>query len=104
MARRRDNGNTGAGSAGEYVKLENRLVLVAWRIAYFIVLAMIKPEVAPRLTGVTWGERIGSLWRILPLLLLAMFMFGALYTGMATPSEVAGVGAFAAIIICLAYR
>ena len=79
------------------------LLLVLWRIGYFIVLATIKPEVAPRVTGVTWGERFRSFWMILPLLLLAMFMFGSLYTGMATPSEVAGVGAFAAMVICLAY-
>ena len=79
------------------------LILVAWRVAYFLALAMIKPEVAPRVTGFTWAERFASLWMILPLLGLALFMFGALYTGLATPSEVAGVGSFAAFLICFAY-
>ena len=40
---------------------------------------------------------------ILPLLALAVFMFTALYFGLATPSEVAGVGALAALVICLCY-
>jgi len=80
------------------------LVLVALRIAYFIIIASVRPEMAPRVRGVTWSERMSSLWMILPLLLLAMFMFSALYAGIATPSEVAGVGAFASIIICFAYR
>ena len=77
--------------------------MVGWRVAYFLGLAMARPEMAPRGRRYRWGERFASLWMIMPLLGLAVFMFGALYTGIATPSEVAGVGAFAAIIICLCY-
>ncbi len=80
------------------------ILLVAWRVAYFLVLAVVKPEVAPRMRGVTWHDRFSSMWMILPLLGLAVFMFGSLYTGIVTPSEVAGVGAFAAIVIGLCYR
>ncbi len=80
------------------------LLLVAWRIGYFLVLAVLKPELAPRVRGFTWRERFTSLWMVLPLAGLAVFIFGALYTGMATPSEVAGVGALAALVICLCYR
>lgn len=80
------------------------LLLVALRIAYFLGLVAVKPEVAPRLTGVTWSERFRSFWMILPLFLLAVFMLGSLYAGVVTPSEVAGVGSIAAIIICLGYR
>lgn len=80
------------------------LLLVAWRIGYFLVLALWKPELAPRVRGFTWRERFTSLWMVLPLSGLAVFIFGALYTGMATPSEVAGVGALAALVICLCYR
>jgi tripartite ATP-independent transporter DctM subunit len=80
------------------------LLLVAWRIGYFLVLAITKPELAPRVRGFTWRDRFTSLWMVLPLSALAVFIFGALYTGMATPSEVAGVGALAALVICLCYR
>jgi tripartite ATP-independent transporter DctM subunit len=80
------------------------LLLVAWRVAYFLALAVARPEMAPRGPGCTWRERFVSLWMIFPLFGLAIFMFGALYTGIVTPSEVAGVGAFAAIVICLCYR
>jgi tripartite ATP-independent transporter DctM subunit len=80
------------------------LLLVAWRIVYFLVLAKVNPEKAPRGPRCSWGERLMSLWMILPLLSLAVFMIWALYAGIATPSEVAGVGAFASIVICACYR
>lgn len=80
------------------------LLLVAWRVGYFLTLAIFKPEVAPRVRGFTWRDRFISLWMVLPLAGLAAFIFGSLYTGMATPSEVAGVGALAALVICLGYR
>lgn len=80
------------------------LLLVALRIVYFWGIATVKPEVAPRVRGITWEERLRSLWLILPLLCLALFMFGALYSGMATPSEVAAVGTLGAMLICFAYR
>jgi C4-dicarboxylate transporter DctM subunit len=80
------------------------MLLVAWRIGYFLTLALFKPERAPRVRGFTWRERFASLWMVLPLGGLAVFMFTALYTGLATPSEVAGVGALAALVICLCYR
>ncbi|KJS78754.1 MAG: C4-dicarboxylate ABC transporter [Pseudomonas sp. BICA1-14] len=47
----------------------------------------------------SWAERFESLPRLLPfLLLIGMIMF-AMYGGMGTPSEVAGLGAFGAMIL-----
>ena len=40
----------------------------------------------------------------MPLLIVAIFMFGALYSGIATPTEVAGVGCFASLLIAASYR
>ncbi|HDH87327.1 MAG TPA: TRAP transporter large permease [Desulfobacteraceae bacterium] len=80
------------------------LILAAERIIYFLVRCTINPSLGPAVRGFTWKERFESLWKILPLLLLALFMFGALYAGIATPTEVAAIGAFAAIVIGVAYR
>jgi C4-dicarboxylate transporter DctM subunit len=80
------------------------LILAAKRIVYFLVVCTIKPSLGPPIKGITWQERFRSLWKILPLLSVAFFMFGALYTGICTPTEVAAVGAGAAILIAIGYR
>ncbi|MGD8563118.1 MAG: TRAP transporter large permease, partial [Desulfarculaceae bacterium] len=80
------------------------VMLTLLRIVYFLGRVAINPAMAPREKNVTWEQRFRSLWKILPLLLLAIFMFAALYTGMATPTEVAGVGCAASVVIILGYR
>jgi C4-dicarboxylate transporter DctM subunit len=80
------------------------ILLMMLRVAYFIMRVSLDPMKAPREKDYTWDERFRVLWRILPLVALAILMFGALYSGVATPSEVAGVGCFASILIAAAYR
>lgn len=79
------------------------IVLTLLRIGYFVSRVVIDPSMAPREREVTWSERIRCLWKIMPLVSLALFMFVALYTGIATPTEVAGVGCFVSIFITAAY-
>jgi C4-dicarboxylate transporter DctM subunit len=79
------------------------ILLTMLRIGYFVSRAAIDPTIAPREQGVTWAGRFQVLWKILPLLALAISMFGALYTGIVTPTEVAGVGCCASILIAAAY-
>ncbi|MEO6986468.1 MAG: TRAP transporter large permease [Paralcaligenes sp.] len=53
----------------------------------------------------TWRERFESLPRLLPFAVIIVIVMIALYGGYATPSEVAGIGAFAtAIMVILVYR
>jgi C4-dicarboxylate transporter, DctM subunit len=53
----------------------------------------------------TWRERFASLPRMLPFLVIILLVMVTLYGGFATPSEVAGVGAFATLImVALVYR
>ena len=80
------------------------IILMMLRVAYFIGRVAIDPMMAPREKRVTWEDRFRCLWKILPLLVLAIFMFGALYSGIATPTEVAGVGCFASLLIAASYR
>jgi tripartite ATP-independent transporter DctM subunit len=49
----------------------------------------------------TWREKLGTLPRLLPFLLLILLVMGALYGGWATPSEVAGIGAFGALVLVI---
>ena len=80
------------------------LVLAGTRIIYFLVRCILNPSLGPPVKGISWDERFSSLWKIFPLMLLALFMFVTLYTGVCTPTEVAGLGALVAILIALAYR
>jgi C4-dicarboxylate transporter DctM subunit len=54
--------------------------------------------------GVTWKQRFLSLKRIWAFIVLALSIIGTIYTGIATPTEAAAIGATFAILISLIYR
>ncbi|MEX2630352.1 MAG: TRAP transporter large permease [Tistlia sp.] len=68
-----------------------------------------RPELAPRrqdrpvelVDGKPAAEERGRVW---PVLLLIVVVLGALYSGVATPSEVGALGALGALVITLAMR
>lgn len=49
----------------------------------------------------SWGDRLASLPRLLPFLLLIGLIMVAMYGGWATPSEVAGIGAAGSVIMVI---
>jgi C4-dicarboxylate transporter, DctM subunit len=49
----------------------------------------------------SWRDRIETLPRLLPFLVLILIVMVALYGGWATPSEVAGIGAFGALVMVM---
>lgn len=80
------------------------LMISGMFITYIIIRCIFKPELAPLLTEVTWKDRWRSLYKVWAILFLALSMLVSIYIGLATPSEIAGVGAFLAVVIGLAYR
>ena len=85
------------------------LVATALFMAYVAARAMIDPGLIPpdaraterRGTG---RDRLAGAFEIWPFLLLIVAVLGSLYGGFATPTEAAGVGATAALLIALGYR
>jgi tripartite ATP-independent transporter DctM subunit len=76
------------------------LVLAAMMIVYVVVRAKLAPENAPvDPDRFTWRERFVALGRISPALLLILLVLGSIYTGIATPTEAAAVGALAAFVV-----
>jgi len=70
------------------------LCLTVW------IKVMLNPQLAPPVkTSVTWGERMGAMKSVLPVLLLGVAVMGAIYSGIATPTESGAVGAAVALII-----
>jgi tripartite ATP-independent transporter DctM subunit len=79
------------------------LVLVSLYAAYIWFVAMTQPEKAPRaeVRNIETRQVIASL---LPPLVLIIAVLGSILTGIATPTEAAGVGALGAFILALSRR
>jgi len=80
------------------------IVLAAILSAAIAFAVKMKPELAPRIEGVTWKERFSSLKRVWAFLVISISIIGTIYTGIATPTESAAIGATFAIMIALVYR
>ena len=61
------------------------------------------PTIAPQVVRTAWPERLRSLTAIGPAMLLVVFVAGSIYSGAATPTEAAAIGALAALVISLAF-
>ncbi len=85
------------------------IMLAGLYVTYAIGIAILKPEVAPRLPPEQVQVPLGKLvWALLtsffPLALLIAMVLGAILTGLATPSEAAAMGSLGSIILAVAYR
>jgi tripartite ATP-independent transporter DctM subunit len=83
-------------------------LLAGMYIAYVVVLAIVKPQMAPPYrdpTRYTLGQvLLLLLTSFFPLALLILCVLGAIMFGLATPTEAASVGAFGGFLLAAAYR
>jgi tripartite ATP-independent transporter DctM subunit len=84
-------------------------LLTGFYIVYVVARALINPELCPKLpkeqTEVPFGEVIWALLTsFFPLAILIVAVLGAILFGLATPSEAAGAGALASMVLAAAYR
>ncbi len=84
-------------------------MLAGFYILYIIARAMINPALAPKLpkeqTDIPTREVVWALaTSFLPLALLIISVLGAILFGLATPSEAAGAGALASMVLAAIYR
>jgi len=61
----------------------------------------LNPRLGPPITGITWPDRIRSLKGVWGMLVLVVIIMGSMYSGLATPTEAAGVGAFGALAMAV---
>jgi len=77
------------------------LMLTAGLMAVILAWAMLRPGAAPRdHDHVPWRVRIRAAQSVVPVLVLIVGVLGALYAGVATPTEAAAVGALGAYLLC----
>lgn len=70
-------------------------------MATVLVLVLIDPKVAPQGRAYSMREKVVSLRVVGPMVFLFMAVTGVIYTGIATPTEASGLGAFGAFLIVL---
>jgi tripartite ATP-independent transporter DctM subunit len=76
------------------------IVLTLLFMAYVAVAALIKPGITPREEGVlSRAVVLKALIDVVPFMLLIVGIMGAIYTGVATPTEAAAAGCIFALII-----
>ncbi len=83
------------------------LVLVGCYILYILIIAFLKPELAPAIT-ISDEHRKGAFKRavfaILPPMTLIVMVLGSIFAGVATPTESASVGALGSLVLAALYK
>ncbi len=80
------------------------LTLTVLFIITIIIQVKLNPDLAPPVIKHTWGEKIKSLIDVLPFAGVILGVLGAIFGGIMTPTEAAGLGAFLSIVLTIAYR
>ena len=80
------------------------LVLAALFSCYIVVRSLIDPSLAPRETAGSWRERLRAALGLWQMALLVVVVLGGIYGGIASPTEVAALGASMSILITIVSR
>jgi C4-dicarboxylate transporter DctM subunit len=81
------------------------IVLAVMLAAYAMIACTRRPDWAPLPESVTWRERFFSIQKVWPIIVIMLGIIGAIYAGVATATEAAGVGCVVALIIAVvSYR
>ena len=85
------------------------LLLAALYIAYSLIKCAIWPKYGPPLPKEMRSSSLFEVWRevftgAIPLLILIFSVLGSIMVGWATPTEASACGAFASVILVIAYR
>lgn len=76
-------------------------ILIGLFIITVLVWSIFVPGAAPNEEPRPMREKVASLGKLLPFMVLITSVLGSLYAGIATPTEAGGVGALIAMLLCL---
>ena len=80
------------------------LLIAAGYLAWNIIIAIRRPDLAPRLATVPAAERLRALKGIWPVILLATLVLGTIYVGVATVTEAAAIGVLGSLALAAMAR
>ena len=75
------------------------LLQAASYVAMLLFRFKLNPSLGRPIEGITWRERFVSLKGIWGMIAIILLVMGSMYTGLATPTEAAGVGALGALLM-----
>ena len=79
-------------------------ILLAIMLSGYIVIACLRhPEYSPRPVGVSWKEKMVSLRKVWPIVILMFGILGGIYLGVITATEAGGIGALIVLIISVLF-
>jgi tripartite ATP-independent transporter DctM subunit len=82
-------------------------ILAGMFVIYILLMGIFKPQGLPKASEdmkVTWAMRWRSLREFFMPSMLIVLVLGSIFTGAATPTEAAGIGAMGALVICILHR
>jgi C4-dicarboxylate transporter DctM subunit len=79
------------------------IVLVVMLSSYVVMACLRHPEYAPRPAGVGWVDRVVSLKRVWPIIVLILGILGGIYMGVMTATEAGAIGVIIILIIAVAF-
>jgi tripartite ATP-independent transporter DctM subunit len=80
------------------------IVLTLLFMAYIAIAALLRPAIAPKETEALTRETVlRALLDVVPFMLLIVGIMGAIYTGVATPTEAAAAGCIFALVLARAF-
>jgi C4-dicarboxylate transporter DctM subunit len=79
------------------------IILAIMLSAYAIIACLRNPALAPQPTGVSWKERIYSLRRVWPVVVLMVGILGGIYMGVITATEAGGIGVLIILLISVVF-
>jgi C4-dicarboxylate transporter DctM subunit len=71
---------------------------------YVVIRCMLNPKLGPKGPSFTWNEKITSLYKVIPIILIFCVVVVGMYVGLFTPGEASAVGAAFTTFIALAMR
>jgi C4-dicarboxylate transporter DctM subunit len=75
------------------------VMLALMLAAVAVILCWRNPKLGPPVGGVSWKKRFSSLKRVWPIVVVMLSILGSIYTGIASPTEAAGVGCIVVLLI-----
>ncbi len=72
--------------------------------ATIIIWVKINPSICPSIPAFSWQDRFASVKAVFPVLVLFAIVIGSIYSGFATPTESAAIGALGALLIGIGMR
>jgi tripartite ATP-independent transporter DctM subunit len=77
------------------------LLQAASYVAMLVIRFKLNPALGPPVTGIGWSDRFRSLKGVWGMIVIVLLVMGSMYTGIATPTEAAGVGAIGALLLAV---